>query len=60
MSEEKRGGERHPGSFEETREAQRRDVLRASPRQRLEWLEEVLELLRIAGIAPRRRGNDRR
>jgi hypothetical protein len=37
------------------RREQRRDQLRATPQQRLEWLEQAIEFATTAGALPRRR-----
>ncbi len=43
------------GSWEDTVTAQRRTRVRSTPAQRLEWLEEMLELASWSGALARRR-----
>lgn len=46
-------------TFEGTREAQIRSWLRATPAERLAWLEEMLEFARAAGALDRARALER-
>lgn len=53
------GGEDWVGEWQTLERAQRRDRLRTTPGERLQWLEEALELAHVAGALEhdrRRRG----